>query len=60
MTEEVRKYEINNMKIIANSVMDRMAHNSHQITMTGESYRNKGKTPLKKLHDRKDGKDGVD
>ena len=37
-----------------------MPHNAHQITMTGESYRNKGKTPLKKLHDRKDGKDGVD
>ncbi|MBI5193438.1 MAG: ATP-binding protein [Nitrospirae bacterium] len=26
--------------IIANSVMDRMAHHAHQITMTGESYRN--------------------
>lgn len=29
--------------IIANSVMDRMAHHAHQIVMTGESYRNKGK-----------------
>lgn len=29
--------------IIANSAMDRIAHNSHQIIMTGESYRNKGK-----------------
>lgn len=28
--------------IIANSAMDRIAHNAHQITMTGESYRNKG------------------
>jgi len=27
--------------IIANSVMDRIAHNAHQITITGESYRNK-------------------
>ena len=46
--------------IIANSVMDRMAHNSHQITMTGESYRNKGKMPLKNKQDRKDGKDSVE
>jgi DNA replication protein DnaC len=30
--------------IIANSVMDRIAHNAHQIVMTGESYRNKGKS----------------
>ncbi len=29
--------------LIANSAMDRIAHNSHQIIMTGESYRNKGK-----------------
>jgi DNA replication protein DnaC len=29
--------------VIANSAMDRIAHNAHQITMTGESYRNKGK-----------------
>lgn len=29
--------------VIANSAMDRIAHNSHQIVMTGESYRNKGK-----------------
>lgn len=43
--------------IIANSVMDRMAHNAHQITMTGESYRNKGKIP-KKSQD-KDKKDGA-
>lgn len=28
--------------IIANSAMDRIAHNAHQIVMTGESYRNKG------------------
>ena len=27
--------------IIANSAMDRIAHNAHQITMTGDSYRNK-------------------
>jgi len=29
--------------IIANSAMDRIAHNAHQIVMIGESYRNKGK-----------------
>ena len=29
--------------IIANSALDRIAHNAHQIIMTGESYRNKGK-----------------
>jgi len=29
--------------VIANSAMDRIAHNAHQITMTGESYRNRGK-----------------
>ncbi len=29
--------------IIANSVMDRIAHNSHQIVMIGESYRTKRK-----------------
>ncbi len=28
--------------IIANSIMDRMAHNAHQIPMLGDSYRNKG------------------
>ncbi|MEO5358289.1 MAG: IS21-like element helper ATPase IstB [Nitrospirae bacterium YQR-1] len=28
--------------IIANAVMDRIAHNAHQIIITGESYRNKG------------------
>lgn len=28
--------------VIANSAMDRIAHNAHQIIMTGESYRNKG------------------
>ena len=27
--------------VIANSAMDRIAHTAHQITMTGESYRNK-------------------
>ncbi len=30
--------------IIGNSVMDRIAHNAHQIVMTGESYRNKGQS----------------
>jgi DNA replication protein DnaC len=35
--------------VIANSAMDRIAHNSHQITMTGESYRNKeAKLPTQK------------
>lgn len=34
--------------VIANSVMDRIAHNSHQIVMTGDSYRNKGKANFKK------------
>lgn len=29
--------------LIANSALDRIAHNSHQIIMTGESYRNRGK-----------------
>jgi DNA replication protein DnaC len=29
--------------IIANSAMDRIAHNAHQIVMTGESYRNRGR-----------------
>jgi DNA replication protein DnaC len=29
--------------VIANSILDRIAHNAHQITMTGESYRNKGR-----------------
>jgi DNA replication protein DnaC len=29
--------------VIANSAMDRIAHNAHQIIMTGESYRNKGR-----------------
>ena len=29
--------------IIGNSVMDRIAHNAHQIVLTGESYRNKGR-----------------
>lgn len=29
--------------VIANSAMDRIAHNAHQIVMTGESYRNKGR-----------------
>ena len=33
--------------IIANSAMDRIAHNSHQIIMTGESYRNKGRNDKK-------------
>jgi len=27
--------------IVANSVMDRIAHNAHQIILEGESYRNK-------------------
>jgi len=39
--------------IIANAVMDRIAHNAHQITMTGESYRNKGKHRLTKTQMRK-------
>lgn len=30
--------------VIANSAMDRIAHNAHQITMSGESYRNKKST----------------
>lgn len=35
--------------VIANSAMDRIAHNAHQITMTGESYRNKeAKLPTQK------------
>ena len=34
--------------IIANSVMDRIAHNSHQIVLTGESYRNKGREKSEK------------
>jgi DNA replication protein DnaC len=29
--------------LIANSALDRIAHNAHQIVMTGESYRNRGK-----------------
>lgn len=29
--------------LIANSALDRIAHNAHQILMTGESYRNRGK-----------------
>jgi len=29
--------------IIANSAMDRIAHNAHQIVITGESYRNVGR-----------------
>jgi DNA replication protein DnaC len=29
--------------LIANSAPDRIAHNAHQIVMTGESYRNRGK-----------------
>jgi DNA replication protein DnaC len=33
--------------IIANSAMDRIAHNAHQIVMTGESYRNKGRDDTK-------------
>ncbi len=28
--------------VIANSAMDRIAHNAHQFILTGESYRNKG------------------
>ncbi|MEW6296107.1 MAG: hypothetical protein AB1467_07540 [Candidatus Diapherotrites archaeon] len=35
--------------IMANSVMDRIAHNAHQIIMTGESYRTKGKITLKRM-----------
>jgi DNA replication protein DnaC len=29
--------------LIANSALDRIAHNAHQIVLTGESYRNRGK-----------------
>jgi len=29
--------------LVANSAMDRIAHNAHQIIMTGESFRNKGR-----------------
>jgi len=37
--------------VIANSAMDRIAHNAHQITMSGESYRNKElkKDQIKKI-----------
>lgn len=28
-------------KVMANAVLDRLAHNAHQITLTGESYRKK-------------------
>lgn len=31
--------------VIANSAMDRIAHNAHQITITGESYRSKEARP---------------
>lgn len=33
--------------IIANSIMDRIAHNAYQIIITGESYRTKGKLNTK-------------
>lgn len=39
--------------IVANSVMDRIAHNAHQIIMTGESYRTKGKITLKRQGEEK-------
>lgn len=29
--------------LFPNSALDRVAHNSHQVVMTGESYRNRGK-----------------
>jgi DNA replication protein DnaC len=36
-------------KVMANAVMDRLAHNAHQIVLKGESYRKKrgqkGDTP---------------
>jgi len=41
--------------VIANSAMDRIAHNAHQITMSGESYRNK---ELKKRSNKKDKEGG--
>ena len=41
--------------IISNSIMDRIAHNAHQIVMTGESYRNKGKAGLKSGKAEKEG-----
>jgi DNA replication protein DnaC len=28
-------------KVMANAVMDRLAHNAHQIVLKGESYRKK-------------------
>jgi len=34
--------------VIANSVMDRIAHNAHQIILTGESYRNRGREKITK------------
>ncbi len=39
--------------IIGNSIMDRIAHNAHQIVMTGESYRNKNKIALKGVNNGK-------
>jgi DNA replication protein DnaC len=40
--------------VIANSAMDRIAHNAHQISMTGESYRNKeGVTEVSNKKNRK-------
>ncbi len=41
--------------IIANSAMDRIAHNSHQIIINGESYRNKGRMIKKKQNGKNDG-----
>ncbi len=41
--------------VIANSAMDRIAHNSHQIIMNGESYRNKGKMIKKKQNGKNEG-----
>ncbi len=40
--------------VIANSAMDRIAHNAHQISMIGESYRNK--EGAKKVSDKKNEK----
>ena len=39
--------------IIGNSIMDRIAHNAHQIVMIGESYRNKNKTVRKGVNNGK-------
>ena len=32
--------------VIANAILDRLAHNAHQITIKGESYRKKFKPKI--------------